>query len=77
MKSELAIGKNCFVRREDGMSPAASFPGIVTELREGWVRVTGRGDYEWDGDDGNVHRTWFDEWFRIDSPCVNVNPAAT
>jgi hypothetical protein len=70
MKHNLEIGKNCFVRL-----PTHSFPGIVMELREGWVRVAGRGDCEWDGDDGCVHSSRFDDWFKIDAACVQVKPA--
>lgn len=64
MKKELEVGQPCFVRR-----PNASFSGVVLELYDGWVRVAGRGDHEFD----EGHRcSRLEEFFPIDSRMVSV-----
>lgn len=57
---KLEIGGHCFVRRPEG-----SFPGRVVDIREGWVRIAGK---------GSIVDTIFNEWFPIQSKCLAVEP---
>lgn len=58
MKRQLTLGGHCFVLR-----PETSFSGNVAAMRDGWVRVIGK---------GSIQDTYFDEWFPIKSHSLNV-----